>query len=69
MARTRKTENIIKEAHDWLGNFPALMRMEAQDKPPEEREEIAEIAAAIARTNSRLWQRWQRKQKAQISGQ
>jgi hypothetical protein len=61
MSRPRSTENIIHAAHVWLGSYPGLIRMESVDKSAEEKAELASYAAAIARVNSRLWQRWQRK--------
>ena len=65
MARTRKTADIIKEANDWLGRFPGVLRLESCDKPPEEKAELAAVAAVIARAHSQLSQRWQRQQKEQ----
>jgi hypothetical protein len=66
MVRTRKTADIIKEANDWLGTFPGLMRLESYDKPPEEKAELAVVAAVIARAHSQLSQRWQRQQKEHL---
>jgi hypothetical protein len=61
MARPRSTQRILNEALDWLGSYPALMRLESEGRPQEEVAELAETAAALARLHNRLWQDWQRK--------
>jgi hypothetical protein len=63
MARTRKTATIIKEAYDWLGSMPGLMRLESCDKTAEEQAELAAVAAVISRAYSQLAQRWHRQQR------
>jgi hypothetical protein len=61
MARPRSTRRILNEALDWLGSYPALVRLESEGRPREEVAELAETAAALARLHNRLWQDWQRK--------
>jgi hypothetical protein len=60
MTRRRSTKKILNEALDWLGGYPALMRLESDGKSPEEVAELAAVAAAMARLHNRLWQDWRR---------
>lgn len=61
MSRPRSTQKILHEALSWLGSYPALMRLEADGRPTEEKAELAETAAAMARLHDRLWQQWRRR--------
>jgi len=59
--RPRSTKKLLNEALDWLGAYPALMRLQSNGRPPDEVAELAACAAAMARLHNRLWQDWQRK--------
>jgi hypothetical protein len=65
MSRPRSTQKILHEALSWLGSYPALMRLEADGRPTEEKAELAETAAAMARLHDRLWQQWRRKHRVE----
>lgn len=63
MSRPRSAQNLTHEVLDWLGSYPALLRMQSVGKPPGERAELAEIADGMARLHARIWNRWRKNQK------